>query len=364
MTRAQAGVTHTPPRSRVLLTAAAILLTASSHRSAAQGAVAAEPKAEPYLQNVVDGYVDWGRGIVGAWGRAVDRTGNPPDRENPALARAGEILGRRRMLEIIQKVRATAETRVGDRPDFVERMTGFVRGAQVVKQRSGRGHSYDVLLEAPLWGVEGVAFEIYGVMSPARAAAAGPASDGGPPAPPGASPADPAATPDAPTGIVIDARGTGLAPALFPRVVDDSGAVLSSPDTVDIQALRDMGMAAYETVPSSVSSFRDRIGDRPLWVKASFAPGGPTSAPPAPPPPQSDAVAPRRGPRPYRIKAGGAAGSLKADIVLGRADADRLEAAGGKNLLKDCRVVVLVDSPVGGVEGVQGPRLRRWPREG
>ncbi|MBI3448956.1 MAG: hypothetical protein HY049_08595 [Acidobacteria bacterium] len=146
--------------------------------------------------------------------------------------------------------------------------------------------------------------------------------------------------------------------------MDESGAVIASPDTVDVQALRNMGMASYATLPGSLSSFRERIGDRPMWLKASFAPGGPTSAPPAMPAPGPDPLAQRRGPRPYRIKAGGAAGALKADIVLSRADADRLEAAGGKNLLKDCRVIILVESPVGGVEGVRGPRLRRWPLEG
>ncbi|MBI3447998.1 MAG: hypothetical protein HY049_03635, partial [Acidobacteria bacterium] len=153
MTRAQAGVRPAPPRSHLLLTAAALLLALSTQRSMAQGGAPPASIPEPYVQNFTDGYVDWGRGIVGAWGRAVDRTGNPPDQPNPALSRTGQILARRRMLEIIRKVRATADTRVGDRPDFVERVSGIVRGAELVKERSGRGHSYDVLLEAPLWGV-------------------------------------------------------------------------------------------------------------------------------------------------------------------------------------------------------------------
>jgi len=338
------------------------------------------PRTEPYVQEFRDGYIDWGRGVVGAWGRAIAIDGMAPKSIDPRVQRAAEIGGRARLLVIVQEARATSEIRVGDRPDFVEKVSGIVRGAKVVKDRQGRGKFYEMLVEAPLTGVDGISFALFELMVPAKQSGDGGAPAGGSPSPD--STAAEGASPDAPTGVVIDARGTGLEPALLPRILDESGAVLASPETVDRDALRDRGMAAYATSPGSTSWFRDRVGDHPLWVHASY-PAGPEPPPQggiprAPAPVDEGPLQPRRGPRPYQLKASGASGSLKADVVLGKADADRLEAASvGRNLLKDCRVIVIVDSPVGGVEGVwerskpsapapEAPTasLRPWPGRG
>jgi len=296
------------------------------------------------------------------------------------MARVAELGGRARILAIVQRVRANADVRVGDRPDFIEKVRGIVREAVKVDERMGKGGFYEVLVEAPLNGVDGIAYGIYELM--AQRAAAPPAQTG---AAPPVAPSEPsiATSPDAPTGIVIDARGTGLAPALLPRILDATGAVVSSPETVNPEALRDRGMAAYGKESGLTSSLRDRVGDRPLWLKASAAISGDESPEPAPsavprplPAAAPDPFKDRRGPRPYHLKSSSAAGSLKADVVLSKADADRLEAApGGKNLLRDCRVVVIVESPVGGIEGMRSPSrpaaaprdsqssaLRPWPR--
>jgi hypothetical protein len=149
-------------------------------------------------------------------------------------------------------------------------------------------------------------------------------------------------------------------------------------------------MAAYGKESGLTSDLRDRVGDHPLWLRASsatsmdsvgiepafFTPGQAAPVVPRPAaPPAPDVFKERRGPRPYHLKASSSAGSLKADVVLSKADADRLDASpGGKNLLKDCRVVVIVESPVGGIEGMRPPpgpaapprdpqtsALRSWP---
>jgi len=355
-------------RSRHLVIAGAALLTLIP------AAMAAGP--EPYIQEFTDGYIDWGRGFAGAWGKALNASGVDPSAMDPAIRRAAELSGRARLLAIVQRARANAEVRVGDRPDFVEKVKGIVRGAGIVKERTRPGNFYEALVEAPLYGVEGISYGIYEVMAlkPAGASSGAPPpgtaiSESAPNAPGGAgsSTAAPSSgASDAPTGIIIDARETGLAPALLPRIVDESGTVVSSPETVDPNALRDRGMAAYAKEPGSVSLFRERVGDHPIWVRASFAlnPAGPTQAAPKAVAPV-DPLAPRRGPRPYRLKAASAAGALKADVVLSKAEADKLESVpGGRNLLKDCRVLVIVESPVGGVEGVRTRPLGPWPRGG
>src|SRR5437867_2312432 len=75
---------------------------------------------EPYIQEFTDGYIDWGRGFAGAWGKALNASGADPQLQDPSIRRAAEIGGRARLLAIVQRVRANSEVRVGDRPDFVE----------------------------------------------------------------------------------------------------------------------------------------------------------------------------------------------------------------------------------------------------
>src|SRR5262249_41760559 len=47
------------------------------------------------------------------------------------------------------------------------------------------------------------------------------------------------------TGVVIDARGLAIQPALFPRIVDESGQTLYAPEVVDVEAAVQQGYVAY-----------------------------------------------------------------------------------------------------------------------
>jgi hypothetical protein len=75
------------------------------------------------------------------------------------------------------------------------------------------------------------------------------------------------------TGLVIDARGLKLTPALAPRVLADDGkAVVYSVDTLSLDARKSTGVASY------VANLEDakkvpKVGDKPLVVKALKADG-------------------------------------------------------------------------------------------
>lgn len=75
------------------------------------------------------------------------------------------------------------------------------------------------------------------------------------------------------TGLVIDARGLKLLPALSPRVLAADGkAVVYSVDSLSLDARRQTGVASY--VQSLEEAKRvPRIGDKPLVVKAAKAEG-------------------------------------------------------------------------------------------
>lgn len=74
------------------------------------------------------------------------------------------------------------------------------------------------------------------------------------------------------TGLVIDARGLKLMPALMPRVLDETGKPLYSVDSLSAEARKTTGVAAYvQTLEEARKSMK--AGDKPLVVKAAKASG-------------------------------------------------------------------------------------------
>jgi hypothetical protein len=74
------------------------------------------------------------------------------------------------------------------------------------------------------------------------------------------------------TGLVIDARGLKVSPALAPRVLDDAGKALYSVDSLSADARKATGVASYvQSLDEAKKSMK--AGDKPLIVKAVKANG-------------------------------------------------------------------------------------------
>jgi len=109
------------------------------------------------------------------------------------------------------------------------------------------------------------------------------------------------------TGIVIDARGLAIQPALFPRLVDERNQVLYAPDQVDGEAAAQQGYVTYAHTFDQPAN-QVRLGTNPLVVRA------------------------------LRV-----AGTTRVDLVLGQAEAARLrDYPATRRLLRQCRVVIVM----------------------
>ena len=74
------------------------------------------------------------------------------------------------------------------------------------------------------------------------------------------------------TGLVIDARGLKLMPALLPRVLDETGKPLYTVDSLSADARKTTGVAAYvQSLDEARKSLK--AGDRPMVIKAAKANG-------------------------------------------------------------------------------------------
>jgi hypothetical protein len=109
------------------------------------------------------------------------------------------------------------------------------------------------------------------------------------------------------TGLVVDARGLGLQPALAPRVLSDSGPILYH--ISDTRFAESRGVVGYGKALDQPAALRDRIGDSPMVLKAIRKQGS-------------------------------------SDVVISDDDARRAMSANlsqNTHFLSDCRVAFLID---------------------
>lgn len=110
------------------------------------------------------------------------------------------------------------------------------------------------------------------------------------------------------TGLIIDARGLGIRPALAPKVVDQNGKEVYGSSYVSREFAIQQGMVGYAKDPAAAQG-SDRVAPTPLFVKGVRADG------------------------PNRT-----------DVVISDQDAASLfSMSQNLNFLRQCRVMILVD---------------------
>lgn len=107
--------------------------------------------------------------------------------------------------------------------------------------------------------------------------------------------------------IVIDARGSGCRPCVYPRIVDSQGSVLFDASDISAAGAR-----------SAIFAYSSAADSEQLKTVDSTA---------------------------ILLRAVNASAGSSEKIVLNRTDVDLLIAAGGQGVLKSARVVVVVSSP-------------------
>jgi hypothetical protein len=109
------------------------------------------------------------------------------------------------------------------------------------------------------------------------------------------------------TGVVIDARGLAIQPALFPRIVDERGQTLYASERVDREAAVQQGYVAYAKAFDQAPA-QARIGAHPLVLRA------------------------------LRVAA-----ESRVDLVLSDAEATRIrDYAATRRLVRQCRVLIVM----------------------
>jgi hypothetical protein len=169
--------------------------------------------------------------------------------------------------------------------------------------------------------------------------------------------------------LVLDARGLAnneqVQPAVFPKIISETGEILYELQTVEQAALLNRGMIRYVTSdePLSPLSSDQRAIDRLLaqagiilGVAEARAAIGEESLPVPvflPAGPAAPRTTPRKRRERYIVKdVQTVQGLAKTNLVISARDAAHLRAEDSSSrILRRCRVLVIVSSPIGGSEG-------------
>jgi hypothetical protein len=211
----------------------------------------AKPSVTEGDLNVSHGQVNWTERTVTATGSGA------PDLKaaNVAVARLGaervaKLDALRNILETLKGVRIGSEVTVQNEMVTNEKMKttieGVARNFKVVRTKYFSDGGVDLVVQMSLDG------ELASTLiKPGSKAAVAPAGAGQPKN----------------TGLIIDARGIGIRPALSPRVLDESGNVLYGSDFVDPKSLEANGVVGYFR-NIEVAKKDTRVASEPLVIKA------------------------------------------------------------------------------------------------
>ncbi len=249
--------------------------------------------------------IDWDRGIAIAIGMGAPATwARTAAQKNISATRAARLDAARNLLELIKGVNLNTSTSIQNSMVSSDSISTSIQGRlhsirPVDKPRYFSDGSVQIKLEAALRQV--VPEQLYVEHT-------GPPRELGLPSSPGSAAGSRISTSQAYTGLIIDARGTGAAPAMSPRVYDPAGKEVYGSAFVSREFAISQGMMGYVKSLDAARS-NDRVQGNPAVVDALSAQG-----------------------------------NNSADLVISQQDADALRTLSQRQtFLREARVMVVLD---------------------
>jgi hypothetical protein len=263
----------------------------------------ARAAGEEAIETVGPGRVNWTTGLVTATGIGAPPAHAVNQAQARAMAeRAAHSVAVRNLLEAVRGIQVDSASLVENymvKSEVIKtRVSGLIKGAQRIKTDHQPDGSVEVtvgialageFLDAIISREFGKSVSITGPSATApprtvpipstpsapqkaevpapQAPSVKPAEPVPPPKAPAAiPPVEPAPSADAYTGLIVDARGLGLKPALVPRLLDEQGKELYAGDVLTRDQAVQAGVAGYSK-DMIAGSRQPRVTDNPLIVK-------------------------------------------------------------------------------------------------
>ena len=276
----------------------------SSHEDCAGVGCLPQEAQNQCTKNFREGCIDWANGVFYAVGFGVPNTKfKSAAQRNYSAQVAAEQVAMRNLLRLVETTLLDSETTVQDgmlESDRIRtKIKGKIRHVQMVgAPRYMSDGSVNVTMKMQMREVIKVLAEDPGIK-----AFSAPQEIQTPQALGSASTASGVFT-----GLLIDARGTEISPALSPKVLNEDGDVIYGFADVDRQFSLEQGMIGYLKDPQAART-NERIKGRPFEIKALHS-----------------------------------SGKNNADLVISNADGVRLRQMNREqSFLREARVMVVLD---------------------
>ena len=257
--------------------------------------------AQVYQQVGAAGTINWQDQIIRSTGIGAPNPKMPLAAQRAGAIEAAKRIALRNLLETVKGMAINSETTVENAmiaSDVINtQVSGVVRNFKVVDTRYMSTGDVEVDVEIPLSGV------LFDALMPHQVS--------GPMMPGQNFPIDPSFLPQQSgvfTGLIVDARGSGLRPAMAARIIDEQGNAVYGSGYVSRDYAVQIGVVGYE---KDINRARadERVKDNPMVVKG--------------------------------LKASGA---NQTDIVISNSDAQRvLAAAKNLNFMEQCKVMFILE---------------------
>ena len=269
--------------------------------------------------------INWTQQVIRCTGIGAPNPNLPQAAQRASALRVAKQDALRNILETVKGINLTSETVVENAmlvSDVIRtRVEGALRGFRIVDTRYMSTGDIEVDVEVPLTGVvlDALLPQDFGggaLMTGGQllCPVCGQPWPAGKPVPQGVTliqtgeSADQAGGGMVYTGLVVDARGLGVRPAMAPKILDDRGEEVYGSKFVSREYAVDIGMSGYEK-DINRARMNERVADNPLIVKGVES-----------------------------------SGPNKTDVVVNSADAMKIHnAAANMNFLQHCKVMIVLD---------------------
>jgi hypothetical protein len=256
--------------------------------------------AQVYQQIPNAGSVNWQDQVLRATGIGSPNPKVPFAAQRAGAIRVAKLDALRQLLETVKGMTLTSETTVRNamiENDVIEtRVSGVVKNFKSVDTRYLSDGSVEVDVEMPLSGI------LLDAILPGQLGGQTPGNLNYNVA------AQPTFVNAVYTGLIIDARGLGLRPAMAPKIVDENGNEVYGTGYVSRDYAVQIGVVGYEKDIDRAKT-NERVTDNAIIVKA------------------------------LRVE-----GTNQTDVVVSNADAANIQAAAKNlNFMEQCKVMFILD---------------------
>jgi hypothetical protein len=242
--------------------------------------------------------IDWNRQVIITNSLGVPNTNLPQASWRTSAVRAARLTAARDLLEALKGIAITSTTTVENAmvtSDVIRsKVEGIVRDFVILDTKYYESMDVGYVVEMSLTGalVDALLPEDTGSRAPART------GGGGTGVRPGGGVV---------SGLIVDASGLTVTPAMAPKILDEAGQVVYGTELVNREYAVQIGVAGYHNDLAAARQ-SERVAGNPLVVKALRT-----------------------------------AGPNRCDLVIATADADRIrQLAGNQPFLDQCKVMIIV----------------------